>query len=266
MTTRPFRILGVQQVAVGGTDKARLRALWVDLLGLAATGTYRSERENVDEDILAVGHGPFTVEVDVMQPIDPSGEAGGPRPGAQPHRTVGRRSAGRGGVADGERRAVHAGRHPQGRRRPRRLLHPPEGQRGDAAFRRGRADRAGAGAAGRGGGAGGLMRRGAPRRVARAAASADAYPECGAPAVGRGRDSPCRRSPRFARGPSPGGSRGYRNSRIGWSTARLSPCAASTSRITPSLRRAARSPSSSPRSPPASRRPSLPAPPSPRVR
>ena len=72
MTTRPFRILGIQQVAVGGTDKARLRALWVDLLGLAATGTYRSERENVDEDILAVGHGPFRVEVDVMQPIDPS--------------------------------------------------------------------------------------------------------------------------------------------------------------------------------------------------
>jgi len=72
MTTRPFRILGVQQVAVGGADKARLRALWVDLLGLAVTGTYRSERENVDEDILAVGHGPFKVEVDVMQPIDPS--------------------------------------------------------------------------------------------------------------------------------------------------------------------------------------------------
>jgi lactoylglutathione lyase len=72
MTTRPFKILGIQQVAVGGTDKARLRALWVDLLGLAATGTYRSERENVDEDILAVGHGPFRVEVDVMQPIDPS--------------------------------------------------------------------------------------------------------------------------------------------------------------------------------------------------
>jgi lactoylglutathione lyase len=72
MTTRPFRILGIQQVAIGGPDKARLRALWVDLLGLAATGTYRSERENVDEDILAVGHGPFRVEVDVMQPIDAS--------------------------------------------------------------------------------------------------------------------------------------------------------------------------------------------------
>jgi lactoylglutathione lyase len=74
MTARPFRILGVQQVAVGGTDKARLRTLWVDLLGLAMTGSYRSERENVDEDILTVGHGPFKVEVDVMQPIDPAGK------------------------------------------------------------------------------------------------------------------------------------------------------------------------------------------------
>jgi lactoylglutathione lyase len=74
MTARPFRILGVQQVAVGGTDKARLRTLWVDLLGLAMTGSYRSERENVDEDILTVGHGPFKVEVDLMQPIDPAGK------------------------------------------------------------------------------------------------------------------------------------------------------------------------------------------------
>jgi lactoylglutathione lyase len=70
MTARPFRILGLQQIAVGGTDKARLRALWVDLLGLEATGTYRNERDNVDEDILAVGRGAFKVEVDVMQPVD----------------------------------------------------------------------------------------------------------------------------------------------------------------------------------------------------
>jgi lactoylglutathione lyase len=72
MTNRPFRILGIQQVAVGGQDKARLRALWVDALGLDAAGTYRSERENVDEDILAVGRGPHRVEVDIMQPIDPA--------------------------------------------------------------------------------------------------------------------------------------------------------------------------------------------------
>ena len=69
--TKPFRILGVQQIAIGGADKQRLRALWVDVLGLAVKGNFRSERENVDEDILAVGHGPHEVEVDLMQPLDP---------------------------------------------------------------------------------------------------------------------------------------------------------------------------------------------------
>jgi lactoylglutathione lyase len=71
MTERPFRILGLQQVAVGGQDKERLRRLWVDMLGLEHTGTYRSERENVDEDICAVGTGQARVEVDLMQPVDP---------------------------------------------------------------------------------------------------------------------------------------------------------------------------------------------------
>jgi lactoylglutathione lyase len=70
-TPRPFRVLGIQQVAIGGPDKNRLRALWVDKLGLASTGTFRSERENVDEDICSIGSGPFKVEVDLMQPLDP---------------------------------------------------------------------------------------------------------------------------------------------------------------------------------------------------
>ena len=69
--TRPFKVLGLQQVAIGGTSKERLRALWVDKLGLEPTGTYRCERENVDEDICALGSGPFRVEVDLMQPLDP---------------------------------------------------------------------------------------------------------------------------------------------------------------------------------------------------
>lgn len=69
---RPFRVLGIQQVAIGGTSKTRLRALWVDLLGLEPTGTYRSERENVDEDILSLGTGPGRVEVDLMEPLDPA--------------------------------------------------------------------------------------------------------------------------------------------------------------------------------------------------
>jgi lactoylglutathione lyase len=72
MNERPFRILGLQQIAVGAPDKERLRRLWIDLLGLEATGTFRSERENVDEDIAVAGVGAFRVEVDLMQPIDPA--------------------------------------------------------------------------------------------------------------------------------------------------------------------------------------------------
>ena len=73
MTTpqmRPFKVLGVQQIAIGGLDKHRLRQLWVDKLGLALTGQFVSESENVDEDICAMGEGPFKVEVDLMQPFD----------------------------------------------------------------------------------------------------------------------------------------------------------------------------------------------------
>lgn len=69
--TRPFRVLGIQQVAIGGPDKSRLRRLWVDMLGLEVTGHFRSERENVDEDICTLGSGPTAVEVDLMQPLDP---------------------------------------------------------------------------------------------------------------------------------------------------------------------------------------------------
>lgn len=67
---RPFRILGVQQIAIGHESKAALRGLWVDLLGLEVSGSYRSEKENVDEDILKLGAGAATVEIDLMEPID----------------------------------------------------------------------------------------------------------------------------------------------------------------------------------------------------
>ena len=70
MDRRPFRILGIQQIAIGGPSKARLKTLWVDKLGLSVTGNFVSERENVDEDICAMGSGPFKVEVDLMQPLD----------------------------------------------------------------------------------------------------------------------------------------------------------------------------------------------------
>jgi len=70
MDSKPFRILGVQQIAIGGPDKERLRRLWVDIFGLAVKSTFVSERENVDEDICALGDGPLAVEVDLMQPLD----------------------------------------------------------------------------------------------------------------------------------------------------------------------------------------------------
>ncbi|MFO0630818.1 MAG: VOC family protein [Polyangiales bacterium] len=72
MSERPFRVLGVQQIAVGASDKSALRHFWVDLLGFTPEGTFRSERENVDEDITSVGAGAAKVELDLMQPIDPA--------------------------------------------------------------------------------------------------------------------------------------------------------------------------------------------------
>jgi lactoylglutathione lyase len=72
MNARPFKVLGLQQIAVGAPDKGKLHQLWVELFGLQITGTYRSASENVDEDICSLGAGPLTVEVDLMQPLDAS--------------------------------------------------------------------------------------------------------------------------------------------------------------------------------------------------
>jgi lactoylglutathione lyase len=71
VSERPFSVLGIQQIAVGSVDKAPLRKLWIDMLGLTLSGQFRSESENVDEDIAIAGSGPLRVEVDLMQPIDP---------------------------------------------------------------------------------------------------------------------------------------------------------------------------------------------------
>lgn len=68
---RPFKVLGIQQIAIGAPSKDKLSTLWVDMLGLEVTGNFKSERENVDEDICAMGSGAFKVEVDLMEPIDP---------------------------------------------------------------------------------------------------------------------------------------------------------------------------------------------------
>ncbi len=72
MSDRPFSVLGIQQIAVGGLDKETLRTFWIETLGLRLTGSYRNASENVDEDMATLGAGPFKVEVDLMQPIDPT--------------------------------------------------------------------------------------------------------------------------------------------------------------------------------------------------
>jgi lactoylglutathione lyase len=67
---RAFRVLGVQQIAIGGLDRAPLRHLWCELLGLEPVGSYESAAENVLEDILRVGPACAPIEIDLMQPLD----------------------------------------------------------------------------------------------------------------------------------------------------------------------------------------------------
>ena len=70
VTKKPFKILGIQQIAIGGQDKNDLKKLWVDMLGFQFKSTFVSERENVDEDICAIGAGVHEIELDLMQPLD----------------------------------------------------------------------------------------------------------------------------------------------------------------------------------------------------
>jgi lactoylglutathione lyase len=72
MSARPFRILGVQQIAIGAPDMQPLLELWSDLLGLEVRGQFQSVSENVSEAILELGAGPALVELDLMQPLDPN--------------------------------------------------------------------------------------------------------------------------------------------------------------------------------------------------
>lgn len=67
---RPFKVLGIQQIAIGNEDKGKLKNFWVDIMGLSKVSDFKSEKENVDEDVLKIGSGPLAVEVDIMQPLD----------------------------------------------------------------------------------------------------------------------------------------------------------------------------------------------------
>lgn len=70
---RPFQILGLQQIAVGSLSKESMSNIWIDIFGIEKAGSYQSEKENVDEDILRLGPSgsPYVVEVDLMTPLDP---------------------------------------------------------------------------------------------------------------------------------------------------------------------------------------------------
>ena len=54
---RPFKVLGVQQIAIGGPDKVRLQKLWVDMLGLEVTGTFKHRKVELAKE----GFDPATV-------------------------------------------------------------------------------------------------------------------------------------------------------------------------------------------------------------
>ena len=71
-STRPFRVLGLQQIAMGNQDKQVLTNFWGDIMGLKKVHSFKSERENVDEDIMEIGKGKLgKIEVDLMTPLDP---------------------------------------------------------------------------------------------------------------------------------------------------------------------------------------------------
>ncbi|EGB09047.1 hypothetical protein AURANDRAFT_16122, partial [Aureococcus anophagefferens] len=76
---RPFRVLGVQQIAIGGPSKKALGGLWHELLGITKLGEHTSSVDNVAQDVLSVGPRPFNVEIDLMQPLDASAK---PNPAA----------------------------------------------------------------------------------------------------------------------------------------------------------------------------------------
>lgn len=67
---RPFKVIGIQQIAIGGEDKEKLARFWIDIMGLEKVKTFKSVMENVDEDVLKIGKGPHAIEVDIMQPVD----------------------------------------------------------------------------------------------------------------------------------------------------------------------------------------------------
>ena len=72
MFATEFKVLGLQQVAIGNLNKEELGKFWIGHMGLKKVKDFVSEKENVDEDVLTIGKGPLgTIEVDLMAPLNP---------------------------------------------------------------------------------------------------------------------------------------------------------------------------------------------------
>ena len=69
--SKPFRVLGVQQIALGSTDRSALQHLWINLFDAKHVTSFESVKENVSEDVTELGYGPYAVEIDLMEPLDP---------------------------------------------------------------------------------------------------------------------------------------------------------------------------------------------------
>ena len=67
---RPFKVLGIQQVAIGCETRDPLNKIWKDIFGLKEHTTMTLEKENVIEDIVKLGPAPYEVEIDLMCPFD----------------------------------------------------------------------------------------------------------------------------------------------------------------------------------------------------
>ncbi len=72
--TKPFRILGLQQVAVGGPETNALRALWSDIFGPAIQGRSRSQRGKLGSPM----HGVLPAAAGLGQSIDSTARLSAP--------------------------------------------------------------------------------------------------------------------------------------------------------------------------------------------
>ena len=53
-------------------NKPDLQKFWGDVLGMKKVKSFKSEKENVDEDVMEIGKGALgKVEIDLMTPLDP---------------------------------------------------------------------------------------------------------------------------------------------------------------------------------------------------